>query len=312
MGRIPDNRGRKPKNANRKWPAVVVSHQDVLDLLACWSLTAPAHVRNRAMVWLIYRYDLKGNEVTNLATWHYERGGDVLTVPATTANRPERDISIDPVTRDLLDAWLDHRERVGIGPNPPLFCTVENSKGAKLTTNKLNNDIRRVLQSRGRHKKRITTEGLRKSGRQHEVAGAAVRGLPQAAARAQRHLQTAFDCLGPSRVDASTAYKEAARAVEAAAKPILTPKDRLATLGKMITAVRDAPQKWTTTVGDISDVQRMMELLWTSQLDRHGTDDDDTPMHVSPEQADVALHLALVLTRLFAAGHVRPAAQVPR
>jgi len=73
----------------------------------------------------------------------------------------------------------------------------------------------------------------------------------------------------------------------------------------MIAAMRDKPEKWEVTLGTPGDVRRMLELVWTNQLDRHGTDDESVPLNVSPEEADVAVHLCISLVRLFAGGHVR-------
>lgn len=121
---------------------------------------------------------------------------------------------------------------------------------------------------------------------------------------AGRHLQTAWHAVYGRTSNASTAYREAVRAVEASAKPILTPTDPVATLGKMIRAIRDKPTKWITTVGTVEGLADMMGALWTSQLDRHGTDDESVPLSVSPTQAEAALHLAATLVHWFRSGHV--------
>lgn len=123
--------------------------------------------------------------------------------------------------------------------------------------------------------------------------------------RAHQHLVTAWNKISGRQPDPSGAYREAVRAIEAAAKPVVSPKADRATLGTMLAAMRDAPHRWSTTLGEAEDVRRMLALVWTSQLDRHGTDDESVPFTVSPEQADAAVHLALALVRLFAGGHVR-------
>jgi hypothetical protein len=123
--------------------------------------------------------------------------------------------------------------------------------------------------------------------------------------RARQHLTTAWNRLVGRSPDASTAYREAIRAVEAVAKPVVLPTNDRATLGTMIAAMRDKPEKWATTLGTVEDVRRTMELVWTSQLDRHGTDDESVPLHVTQDQADAAVHLCIALVRLFAGGHVR-------
>ena len=125
--------------------------------------------------------------------------------------------------------------------------------------------------------------------------------------RAHQHLVDAWNRLSQRNPDASGAYREAVRAVEAVGKPIILPSNDRATLGTMIAALCDKPEKWEVTLGSVEEVRRMMELIWTNQLDRHGTDDESVPLNVSLDQADVAVHVALALVRIFAGGHIRAA-----
>jgi hypothetical protein len=124
------------------------------------------------------------------------------------------------------------------------------------------------------------------------------------ATRAHAHLAAAWSKLTGRNPDPSGAYREAVRAVEAVAKPIILPDNDQATLGQMVAALRDKPEKWTTTIGSVADVRAQMEATWTNQLDRHGTDDETVPLNVSPEQADAAFSTCLNLVRLFVGGHV--------
>jgi hypothetical protein len=123
--------------------------------------------------------------------------------------------------------------------------------------------------------------------------------------RAHAHLVDAWNRSTSRDPDPSGAYREAVRAVEAAAKPVVLPSNDRATLGTMIAAMRDKPEKWHTTMGSVDDVRRQMEILWTSQLDRHGTDDEAVPLQVTQEQAEMAVHLSLLLTRMFVRGDIR-------
>jgi len=59
---------------------------------------------------------------------------------------------------------------------------------------------------------------------------------------AASHLRAAWHKVYGRKPDASGACREAVRAVEAAAKPVVTPNDPIATLGKMIKAMRDKPR----------------------------------------------------------------------
>lgn len=133
-----------------------------------------------------------------------------------------------------------------------------------------------------------------------------IHSIQPASQRAHQHLIRAWSKLAQRDPDPSGSYREAVRAVEAAAKPVVLPDDDLATLGKMFRAIRDKPSKWQFVLGEPTDVARMCELMWTSQLDRHGTDDNSVPLDASIQQADAAVHLAITLVRFFAGELIQP------
>jgi hypothetical protein len=124
------------------------------------------------------------------------------------------------------------------------------------------------------------------------------------ATRAHNHLVSAWSKLTGRNPDPSGAYREAVRAVEAVAKPIILPDNDRATLGQMIAALRDKPDKWTATIGTVDNLRAQMGAVWTGQLDRHGTNDETVPLNVSPEEADAAFSTCLNLVRMFVGQHV--------
>lgn len=74
--------------------------------------------------------------------------------------------------------------------------------------------------------------------------------------------------------------------------------------------MRDKPSKWKLNlnpegINGITQVVGMMQLLWKSQLDRHGTGDVDAPISVTREESEVALHIAASLVHLFTSGAIR-------
>lgn len=107
----------------------------------------------------------------------------------------------------------------------------------------------------------------------------------------------------------SEAYRHAVRAVEAAAGPLVLPRDTDRTFGKMLAHLRDAEASWRFTLKGKADeaesvrpVREMMATLWTSQYDRHVT--EGTPLLVSPEEAETAVTLAAALVHWFTSGAV--------
>lgn len=117
--------------------------------------------------------------------------------------------------------------------------------------------------------------------------------------RAGAHLRESWIYLAGRDPVPDQAYFHAVLAVEAAAKPVVSPDDGAATLGKMIRAVQDKPAKWSFTLGDPLTVVASMKLLWQGHR-RHGTDDREAPMGMSQVEADAGVHLALTLVRWFA------------
>jgi len=113
------------------------------------------------------------------------------------------------------------------------------------------------------------------------------------------------------------AYRQAVRAIEAAAGPILSPKDPSnRTLGTMLANVRDAPQKWQFVLQGKSSpeesmlpVSQAMAMLWTSQYDRHVT--EGKPHHVTQPEAEVAVTTAAIIVHWFESGAVRWADETP-
>jgi hypothetical protein len=126
--------------------------------------------------------------------------------------------------------------------------------------------------------------------------------------RAHAHLLSAWGKLMGRDPDPSGAYREAIRAVEVVAAPVVTPDDPKATLGKIIPAIRAKPEKWTVDLVEATPTQvaDTAAMIWQGQFDRHGTADENVPLNVSQEQADAAVHVSIALVRLFAGGHIRP------
>jgi hypothetical protein len=138
---------------------------------------------------------------------------------------------------------------------------------------------------------------------------ASIEALHSDSERAHHHLSVAWQKLVGRNPDPSGSYREAIRAVEAVAKPVVTPTDPNATLGKIIRAIRDKPEKWIVALDKASPTQiaDMADLIWKGQQDRHGTDDPKAALNVTQHEADAAVHIALALARLFASGGIRQA-----
>ena len=129
-------------------------------------------------------------------------------------------------------------------------------------------------------------------------------------AAAAGHLATAWRTAFGREPNASRAYSEAIKAVEAAATPVVLPNDRLATLGKIIGQLRQEPSRWQLAIAapsgepaDIDSLVAMLNLLWQGQTDRHGTPTAATP--ITQEAAAGAVHLAITIVQWFQSGVIQ-------
>jgi hypothetical protein len=136
---------------------------------------------------------------------------------------------------------------------------------------------------------------------QHRVerAGAAAAADARAAGRAGDHISRAWSSAFGRSPNPSYAYAEAIRAVEAAAIPVFTPNDAKATLGTIIAAIRDKPEKWTvhlktpSVFDSVTAFRSMLELLWKAQHDRHGMPAATSADDITQHEAEAAVHLAV-------------------
>jgi hypothetical protein len=142
------------------------------------------------------------------------------------------------------------------------------------------------------------------------TATLAAKSAAPAGRRSGLHLASAWSRAYGKSPDPTGAYREAVRAVEAAAAPVILPRDPKATLGTMIPAIEAKPSKWKVVLqpsggrDGVTEVVSMMRLLWTAQADRHGTADPAAPLSVSIEEARAAVHLAAALVQLFESGAI--------
>lgn len=109
--------------------------------------------------------------------------------------------------------------------------------------------------------------------------------------------------------NATTAYREAVRAVEQVACPLVlatAAANNSATLGTVRNHLRDAPHKWQFVLtdkdgdGSVEPLVMMLDRLWTGQVSRHGGGQRSRDQ--TTEEAQAAVHLAALLVQLLGAG----------
>ena len=104
---------------------------------------------------------------------------------------------------------------------------------------------------------------------EHAAVELAAQGGDQVAADINMAWSAAWRREEPSAIEA---YAAAVKAVEGVLAPIVTPDDPKPSLGKMIPALRDKPEKWDTRFRSVETVEAlagMLDEVWRSQH-RHG------------------------------------------
>ena len=126
------------------------------------------------------------------------------------------------------------------------------------------------------HEYRVADDWRHLTRRVDSTAQEAYRRAATPADHASALLSQAWEKAYSRHEEPAGAWDDACAAVEALLKPVVSPKDEKATLGKMKAALRNAPHKWDCTLSDLEDktgVQRFLAALdvITYRPDRHPT-----------------------------------------
>jgi hypothetical protein len=157
-------RGRPSRNKGRKFPAEILGQDEIAALMDAPWREPLMELRNRAMLALMYRAEVKIGALLKLAIRDYNESFGVLTVPGSHGG-PAYDVRLDPECRSYLDGWLQERAKLRLRPSAPIFCTLKGTQGRPIRAA----NFREILTDHGQRvgiQRRVTPEGLRKS-RQH-------------------------------------------------------------------------------------------------------------------------------------------------
>lgn len=265
----------------------------------------PFSVRNdprQIEQFFVLREGVPAGLLQSLVAWvirHYQYAQSSFTDHASIARLErvvERSLPYD--SRRLISAFQEDEQLLLDAIDNALTASVDGNQAVELET---------YL----REARSVYTVGRDAEGRyelQHRQPPeltAVVQTATSGAGSASHHLRQAWSNAFGREPDATAACDESVRAIEAAAKPVVTPSDQRATLGKMTKAMRDAPHKWTTdsnATGDIGAVIAMMDLVWTG-FGRHG--DPNLSAALSVETAQMLVQSAALLVHWFQVGHIR-------
>lgn len=158
----------KTHNRGRKFPAEPLTREEVLALLGTCSRRAPTGMRDRALICLLWRGQLRISEALALKVADFDPRACTVRVLHGKGDKA-RVVVIDSQAADVLIAWLEVRRKLGWNGHRPIFCTLA---GKAITTAQ----VRAMLPRRARKAgiaKRVHAHGLRHTGAS-ELAGEGV------------------------------------------------------------------------------------------------------------------------------------------
>ena len=114
---------RTPANKGRRFPAELLSPDEVRALLRACSSRAPTGIRNRALIAVLYRGGLRISEALALYAKDVDQAVGTVTVLHGKGDQ-RRTVGMDPAAFALLERWLDKRRALGLSARRPVFCTL--------------------------------------------------------------------------------------------------------------------------------------------------------------------------------------------
>lgn len=165
--------GMKPANFGQKYPAEVLSRQEVCDLMAACSRRGPTGLRNRALIVVMWRAGLRVAEALALYPKDVDLEAGTIAILHGKGDR-RRVVGLDPQAGAVVDAWLKRRRELGIGRTAPLFCVISvGSRGRPLRSAYVREALKLLARKAGIDK-RVHPHGLRHT----HAAELALEGVP--------------------------------------------------------------------------------------------------------------------------------------
>ena len=146
--------GQEPGNKGQKYPAEVLTTDEVHAIIAGCSAKAPTGIRNRAMLTLLYRSGLRVSEVLALRPSDVNLDAHTVRVLHGKGNKATTR-GFHPSATDALARWLDMRK--GVAGRGTLFCTLA---GQPLQAQYVRRMLHRLAAAAG-IEKRVHPHGLR-------------------------------------------------------------------------------------------------------------------------------------------------------
>ena len=151
--------GMKPANAGRKFPAEVLSRDEIDRLMGALG-RGHAGARNRALVVVMWRSGLRVAEALALHPKDIDLAAGTITVLHGKGDR-RRVVGVDEEAGAHLRVWFEHRRQLGLTSRHPVFCVISRPTLGKPM---YSSTVREALKDAGERAgiaKRIHPHGLR-------------------------------------------------------------------------------------------------------------------------------------------------------
>ena len=183
--------GQKPPNAGNRYPAEILTADEVHRLLAACG-RGVSGVRDRALIVVLWRAGLRVNEALALRPKDVDLDRGTVRVLHGKGDRA-RTVGLDPTACAVLERWIERRRALGLTGTKPLFCVISApTRGKALYSSCVREKLKRAA-ARAGIEKRVHPHGLRHT---HAVE-LATEGVPMHVIRAQ---------LGHSSLDTTARY----------------------------------------------------------------------------------------------------------
>ena len=155
-------RGRSPANKGKRYPAEILTPDEVQAIMAAMPAAGATGARNRALIAVLWRAGLRVAEALALLPKDVEPAlGTITVLRGKGAKR--RVVAIDRGAVTYVELWLRVRSTLGVLDDAPLFCTVTNDAagpGRPLHASSVRELLKRAARKAG-VRKRVHPHGLR-------------------------------------------------------------------------------------------------------------------------------------------------------
>ena len=152
-------KGQSPPNKGKTYPAEPLTPGEVLRLIAECP-TGKIGDRNRALIVVLWRSGLRISEALALLPHHIDYQACTVTVLKGKGGK-RRTSGIDRGALDLLQPWLERREKLDLPAGSPLFCTASKPNPGRPLFSAYVRELLHELGEKAGIEKRVHPHGLR-------------------------------------------------------------------------------------------------------------------------------------------------------